>query len=70
MTHAKVVYGVNAIVERYMSCIEEIINIPELLVRFEQAKGKGRLKEIMDEIVVQSMVEFNFEEDLLNAVKI
>ena len=61
--HAKTAYGVNAIVERYMGCIEEIINIPELLSRFEEARSKGKLKDIMDEIVVQSMVEFNFEQD-------
>ena len=52
-------YNVDAIVNRYMSCIEELINMPILLERFEQAMSMGKLDEMVDELVVQSKVEFN-----------
>ena len=46
-----------------MACIEEIINIPVLQERFRQAEGQGYLPQILDEIVKQSKVEFNYAED-------
>jgi hypothetical protein len=55
-------YPIQAIVERYMSCIEEIINIPVLKFRLEEAISKGYLNNILDEIIEQSKVEFNYEE--------
>lgn len=57
---AKKQYGVKTIVEKYMACIDEIINIPILLKRFEAAKSQGHLRSILDEIVAQSKIEFNF----------
>lgn len=59
---ALVAYGVDAVVERYMACIEEIINVPELLKRFESVREAGKLSDVMDEIVRQSRVEFNYDE--------
>jgi hypothetical protein len=59
---AKRQYGVNAIVDTYMACIEEVINIPLLLERFEIARAQGHLRNILDEIVAQSKVEFNFSD--------
>ncbi|MFZ6029872.1 MAG: restriction endonuclease [Chloroflexota bacterium] len=59
---AKRQYGINAIVDRYMGCIEEVINIPILLERFEIAKSQGYLRNVLDEIVSQSKVEFNFND--------
>ena len=56
-------YPVRAVVDRYMVCIEEIINIPELKNRFSEAVERGNLTSIMNEIVLQCTVEFNFEED-------
>ncbi len=56
-------YPVRAVVDRYMVCIEEIINIPELKNRFSEAVERGNLASIMNEIVLQCTVEFNFEED-------
>jgi len=53
-------YGVKTIVEKYMACIEEVINIPILLERFEAAKSQGHLRSILGEIVAQSKIEFNF----------
>jgi hypothetical protein len=43
-----------------MDCIEEIINIPILNVRFNDAVKQGYLNNILDEIVLQSKVEFNY----------
>jgi len=55
-------YSITAIVKKYMGCIEEIINIPTLRKRFRLARKQGYLKEIIDEIVRQSKVEFNDED--------
>ncbi len=56
---AKCLYHVNNVVQRYMDCIEEIINIPTLLERFEAILVDGRLSGVIQEIVVQSCLEFN-----------
>jgi hypothetical protein len=56
-------YGVDAIVARYMEAVEEIINIPRLISIFEGLVAAGKLPQIMDEIVLQSRVEFNVHED-------
>ncbi len=56
-------YSIQAIVSRYMSCIEEIINIPELLLKFKSAIDQGFLNDILTEIIKQSKVEFNYDED-------
>ncbi|MFC1548030.1 restriction endonuclease [Candidatus Neomarinimicrobiota bacterium] len=56
---AKRLYSVRAIVDKYMSCIEEVINIPILRKRLLDAVEKGYLNQILDEIVRQSKVEFN-----------
>ncbi len=55
-------YPVTSVVDRYMGCIEEIINVPLLLERFKEAIGKGYLPAIIDEIIRQSKVEFNYED--------
>lgn len=56
-------YSVTAIVERYLACIEEIINLPVLRKRFERVTREGYLRAVLDEIILQSKVEFNYEED-------
>jgi hypothetical protein len=56
-------YRVKKVVERFVSCVEEIINIPILLERFEEAVGKSSLDHIMEEIIRQSRIEFNREEE-------
>ncbi|TNE71988.1 restriction endonuclease [bacterium] len=56
-------YSIKAIVDKYVSCIEEIINIQELTNRFNKAVELGLLNDILDEIIIQSKVEFNYEED-------
>lgn len=48
--------------KKYMSCIEEVINIPILQERFRIAVKQGYLPQIVDELVRQSKVEFNIDE--------
>ena len=55
-------YSIKTIVEKYMQCIEEVINLPVLIVRFKDAVKQGYLNNILDEIVIQSKVEFNYED--------
>ena len=55
-------YSIKAIVEKYMACVEEVINIPILQERFRTGVSQGYLSKIMDEIVLQSKVEFNYDE--------
>lgn len=55
-------YSIKAIVDRYMACIEEIINISVLNDRFKVATRQGYLKSILDEIILQSKVEFHYED--------
>jgi len=56
-------YSIKAIVNRYIGCIEEIINVPILMGMFKQSVKQGYLTNILDEIVRQSKVEFNYDED-------
>ncbi|MDR3266447.1 MAG: restriction endonuclease, partial [Tannerella sp.] len=61
--NASKTYSIKIIVEKYMTCIEEVINIPILVSRFEETLKQGYLNNILDEIVLQSKVEFNYEEE-------
>jgi hypothetical protein len=61
--NANKTYSIKAIVEKYMACIEEVINISTLAVRFEDAVKQGYLNQILEEIVLQSKVEFNYEDE-------
>ena len=56
-------YSIKAIVSRYMDCIEEIINVPSLLEKFKESIDKGYLQDILGEIIEQSKIEFNYEDD-------
>jgi len=56
-------YGIEAIVDNYMSCIEELINIPVLSERFKEVEKQGKLDEVLEEIIRQSKIEFNYVED-------
>jgi len=56
-------YSIKAIVSRYMDCIEEIINVPILLDRFQEAVVQKYLDNILAEIIKQSKVEFSYEDD-------
>ncbi len=56
-------YSINSVVDKYLSCIEELINIPVLQQRFKETIKNGYLNQILEEIVNQSKVEFNYSED-------
>ncbi|BAB76109.1 restriction endonuclease [Anabaena sp. FACHB-709] len=64
---ATIRYKVKAIVNRYMMAIEEVINIPELMSRLETILERNRGRNVIEEIVLQSKVEFNVEEEYVNA---
>lgn len=56
-------YKITAVVESYMKAIEEVINTEILTSTFSELVDSGKLSEVMDEIVTQSKVEFNYGED-------
>lgn len=57
-------YVIKAIVKKYLDCIEELINIPILIDRFKEAISSGYLNDILNEIITQSKVEFNYEDEI------
>lgn len=57
-------YVVEDIVRKYMECIEEIINIPTLLHHFQKIEDAGLISNVLKEIILQSRVEFNYEDEL------
>ena len=56
-------YGIDAVVKKYMECIEELINIPRLKEVFNVVKGHGDIPLVLNEIILQSKVEFNFDDE-------
>jgi hypothetical protein len=59
---AKDRYKINSIVQSYMDAIEEIINIPILVQNLEEVVVAGNIKSVIEEIILQSKVEFNYHE--------
>lgn len=53
-------YRIDAVVKSYMMAIEDIINIPDLVSSLKDMIKNNQLQAIMDEIVIQSKVEFNY----------
>ncbi|MGL6137165.1 MAG: type II restriction endonuclease, partial [Planktothrix sp.] len=49
------------IVKKYMESVEEVINIPELMSHFDTVLERGKGAAVIEEIVLQSRVEFNVE---------
>ena len=56
-------YKIESVVDLYMTAIEEIINTQNLVDAFSEVIKSGQLQEVMDEIVLQSKVEFNYNDD-------
>ena len=56
-------YKIEAVVESYINAIEEIINVKDLVVAFESVVKSGQLQTVMNEIVIQSKVEFNYSDE-------
>lgn len=57
-------YCIQSVVDNYMSAIEEIINISLLKSYLLSAIKNGYLKDILNEIIQQSKVEFNYNEEM------
>lgn len=55
---AQVQYGVDEIINRYMAAIEEVWNIPQLLLIFEGLVNQGQASAVLEEIVMWSQIEF------------
>lgn len=62
-TQAIAKYKIDIVVDSYMVAIEEIINIQKLVNSFTDVINSGGLQNVMNEIVTQSKVEFNYQED-------
>ena len=60
---ATVKYGIKKVVDRYIECVEEIINVPLLISHFDAIVSQGKIKPVIEEIILQSRVEFNVEEE-------
>lgn len=58
---AEAKYQIKAIVKKYIESVEEVINIPRLVEIFEQVLEAGKGAKVIEEIVLQSRVEFNVE---------
>jgi hypothetical protein len=57
-------YKIESIVNAYMQALEEIINVNDLVRALSDVVKAGQLKQVMDEIVLQSKVEFNYSDEL------
>ena len=48
-------------IKEYIESVEEVINIPRLMEIFEHVLEVGKGASVIEEIVLQSRVEFNVE---------
>lgn len=62
-TDALKTYVIQKVVDDYLGCIEEIINIPQLRYYLEELDERSMVSEVLKEIILQSKVEFNYEDD-------
>lgn len=60
---AKQQYSIEKVVENYMNCIEEIINIEYLKKSLQEIVEKNQINNVLKEIIKHSKVEFNYETD-------
>ncbi|MFB2921717.1 restriction endonuclease [Aerosakkonema funiforme] len=58
---ARARYPVESVVRKYLNCVEEVININELITRFDEVLNRGSGERVIREIVLQSRIEFNVE---------
>jgi Ca2+-binding EF-hand superfamily protein len=59
-------YGIEKIVNRYMESIEDVVNIPQLITYLNEVDKMGCLNDILNEILIQSKIEFNYLEEIEN----
>jgi hypothetical protein len=62
---ALIKYKIEAVVDSYMTAVEEIINTQSLINAFTEVLESAKLQEVMNEIITQSKVEFNHSNDEL-----
>jgi hypothetical protein len=60
LQQAAAIYPVQAIIDKYMACIEEVINIPTLVQRFNEVTNSGNAALVLSEIALQSKLEYNY----------
>lgn len=56
-------YTVEKVVEKYMDCIEEIINIDSLKKSLDKVEKENNLSCVLTDIIKQSKVEFNYDDE-------
>ncbi len=56
-------YTVEKVVDKYMDCIEEIINIESLKKSLDKVESENNLSSVLTDIIKQSKVEFNYEDE-------
>lgn len=54
-------FQIKKIVNKYIDAVEEIINIPRLLEIFDEVLNSGKGHKVVEEIILQSKVEFHVE---------
>ncbi|MFA7671903.1 MAG: hypothetical protein WCY53_06585 [Sphaerochaetaceae bacterium] len=57
-------FQIKAIVNKYIESVEEIINIPKLMEIFEKVLNSGKGHQVIEEIILQSKVEFHVETEM------
>ena len=62
LSQAEEQFPVRRIVKKYMESIEEVINIPSLSSYLNEAIHSNLLEEILNEVIIHSKVEFNFQD--------
>lgn len=50
------------VLEKYISCFEEIITLPTLRKILNEIKNKNQVKELFDELIVQYQIEYNIKD--------
>lgn len=56
-------FPVKQIVDKYIASVEEIINLPKLKECYSQAIRQGYSSSILDEIIKQSRIEFQYDDE-------
>lgn len=56
-------YKIESVVDTYMTAVEQIINVKDLVEAFDEVVKLNQLQNVMDEIVIQSKVEFNYNDE-------
>lgn len=55
-------FSIQAVVKKYLDCIEEIINIGKLKTALDGIENNQKMANVLDEIIKQSKIEFNHDD--------